>query len=185
MWNILAEQPMMVSIMIGVIVVGLLYAWMQTGDKRIALSALGIALLIPGSYLLAGAVVTDREMILETIHRTATAVEKNDHETAVAVIADDAVRQRALAELPRFEFHKITVRNIKVDFVQGSYPPEASVDIDASVRASLTKGPIRYARVVRRVILTFQQQPDGNWQVTDYTHLTLTGDADNFTPNRI
>lgn len=185
MWTILAEKPLLISIMIGIIVAGLLYTWLQTGNKRVGIAALVISLLIPGSYYLAASIVTDRELILDAIHTTAAAVEQNDHNSAVTVIADPAIRQRALGELPRFEFHRISVRNIRTSMVTGSMPPEATVDLDATVTASLSNGSMRNVTVPRRVILTFQKQPDGSWQVTDYTHMPLTGGADNFTPNRL
>lgn len=185
MWSMLAENPLLISIMIGVIVMAMLYGWLQTGNKRVAFAALAIALLIPGAYYLAGSIVTDREKILAAIYATAEAVEQNDHETAVLFIADRATRQRALQELPNYEFHRIGVRNIEITMVAGSYPQEASVDLDASVTASMAKGGLRNVRVPRRVILTFQKQPDESWVVTDYTHLPLTGGTDNFTPNRI
>lgn len=185
MWTILAEKPLLISIMVGVIVAGLIYVWLQTGNKRIGLAAVIISLLIPAAYYVAESIVTDREKILDAIYSTAAAVEQNDHESAVVVIGDPAVRRRALQELPRYEFHRINVRNIQINPVKGSYPPEATVDLDASVTASMSKGGMRNVTIPRRVILTFQEQPDKSWVVTDYTHKPLTGGADAFTPNRI
>ena len=185
MWTVLAEQPLLIAIMIGIVAAALAYGWLQTGDRRIAFSTLGAACLIPVPFVIAGSIITDRERILETIYSTATAVEQNDHETAVSVIADPDVRQRALAELPNFEFHRIRVRNVMIKMIEGSLPAEAEVDIDASVLASQTRGSLKNVRVVRRIILTFQQQHDGTWMVTDYTHLSLNGQADNFTPKRL
>lgn len=185
MWTIFAENPLMISIMIGIVVIGLLYGWLQTGDKRIAFAALVATLMIPAAYYLADAIETDREKILRAIYTTVRAIEQNDHESAVQVIGDRATRQRALNELPRYEFHRIGVRNIEIRIVQGSFPLEATADLDASVTASLSNGAMKNIRVPRRVILTFQKQPDESWLVTDYTHRPLIGKADNFTPNRI
>ncbi|QEF99121.1 MraY-like glycosyltransferase [Stieleria maiorica] len=185
MWTILAEKPLLISIMVGGVVAGLLYGWLQTGNKRLGVASLATALLIPVSFYVADSIVTDREKILQAIYATAEAVEQNDHESAVIHIADRATRQRALSELPNYEFHRIGVRNIQINMVTGSLPPEATVDLDASVTASMNRGGVRNIRVPRRVVLTFQQQPDGEWMVTDYTHMPLTGGADGFTPNRI
>lgn len=185
MWTILAENPLLISIMIGVVVAGLFYGWLQTGNKRLGIATLCTALLIPAAFYAADAIVTDREKILEAIYTTAEAVERNDHESAMVYVADPATRQRALNELPNYEFHRLTVRNIQIKFVTGSYPLEANVDLDASVTASLSSGTMRDVRVPRRVILTFQKQPDDSWLVTDYTHRPLAGGADSFTPNRI
>lgn len=183
MWTILAENPVLISIMIAAVVAGLLYGWMQTGDKRVGIAALIVALLIPAAYLLSESIVTDREKILDAIYTTAAAVEQNDHTTAVMVIGDNATRQRALDELPKYEFHRVGVRNVQIKMVSGSIPPEATVDLDASVRASMVRGGMQNISVPRRVILTFKKQSDGAWVVTDYTHMPLTGGADQFTPN--
>jgi len=184
MWTILAEQPLLLSIMIGILTAALGYGWLQTGDRRLAFATLGSLLLIPAVISLAATLETDREKILATIHATAEAVEHNDHQAAVQVIADSATRGKALAELPKYEFQRIRVRNIRIEMVRGSVPPEATVDLDASVTASQTRGTLKNIRVPRRVILTFQKQPDDSWQVTDYTHMPLTGQPDSFTPNR-
>lgn len=184
MWTTLAEQPLLISIMLGIIVAGLIYGWLQTGYKRVALAAGLTALLIPAAYLLSESIVTDREKILDAVYSTAEAVEQNDHESAVVAISDNEIRQRALNELPRYEFHRLSVRNIEINMVEGSLPPEATVDVDASARVSMVKGGMKNVPVLRRVILTFQKQPDDSWKVTDYTHVSMTGQADNFTPNR-
>lgn len=185
MVTILAEQPLMIAIMIGVFTAGLAYAWMQTGDKRLALASLVTLILIPGAFYVADAITTDREKILAAIHTTVNAVQDNDFETAVQVIGDKGTRARALVELPNYEFNSIGVRNIQIKMVQGSLPQEAAVDLDATVVASQVRGGFKNQRVPRRVILTFQKQPDESWLVTDYTHKPLIGPADNFTPNRI
>lgn len=185
MLTIIAEQPLLVSFLIGVVVVGLAYGWLQTGEKRLALGAAGAASLIPVTFLISNLIETDREMIRKVIATTVAAVESNDHEKAAAVIADSKTRQRALAEMPSYDFHSIRARNIQIRFVQGSFPPEAIVDLDASVRASQVRGSIKNASIVRRVILTFQKQQDDRWVVIDYTHVQLNGQPDMFTPQRI
>ncbi|MCO8125102.1 hypothetical protein NHH03_25425 [Stieleria sp. TO1_6] len=182
MWTILAEKPLMLAVMIGIVVAGLLYGWLQTGEKRIAIAALVVALFIPAVFLVANSVDTDREKILDIIQTTAHAVELNDHEMAVMLIADRQTRQQALAELPQYDFSRVRVRNIKINMVAGSIPEEATVDLDASVVASQTKGGLKDIRVPRRVILTFQKQPDETWGVTDYNHMPLAGGPDGFSP---
>ena len=185
MMTIIAEQPLMLAIMSGIIAIGLGYAWLQTGDKRLAAAAFLVALLVPGSFIIASRLVTDREMIREAVFETAKAVEQNDFESAVLVIEDRALRQRALSELPNYDFQRVGVRNVQIRMVKGSYPPEATVDLDASVTATLVRAGMQTVRVPRRVIITFQQQSDGQWIVTDYTHRPLAGGPDAFTPNRL
>ncbi len=184
MWTIIAEKPLLLAVMLGIVALGLLYTWLQTGNRRIAAVGIVFALLVPGAFILADQIVTDREKILQVIYRTVEAVENNDHQAAVAAIGIPAVRQQALQELPQYEFTQIRVRNIQIDMVAGSLPPEATADCDASARVSLTRGSIKNVRVSRRVILTFRQEPDDSWIVIDYTHRPLAGGPDTFTPRR-
>ncbi|KAA5545853.1 hypothetical protein FYK55_02725 [Roseiconus nitratireducens] len=175
MWNIIAEQPTLLAIMVGICAVALIVAWLQSGDRRFALGSIPFVLMIPLSYYVAGQIETDREQILRLIETTARAVEANDHQTAVSVIGDPETRQRALAELPKYEFTRVRAGNIQIRMVEGSFPPEATVDLDASVRLSQARGGMQNIPVTRRVILTFQKEPDEQWVVTDYTHMPLTG----------
>ncbi|MCD0459599.1 hypothetical protein U8335_21985 [Roseiconus lacunae] len=185
MMTIFAEQPWLISGMIALLVVGLFVAWTNTGEKNLAISGIVIALLIPGAFIVANAIETDREAILRTIETTAAAAEQNDRESVVVVIADRETRQRALNELSSYEFERVRVGNIKIQFVEGSLPLEATVDLDATVRGGLASGRVQGMTIPRRVILTMQKQSDGQWKVIDYTHVSLTGDPDGFTPNRI
>ncbi|MEO1527865.1 MAG: hypothetical protein AAFX06_20735 [Planctomycetota bacterium] len=184
MSTVFAEQPLLIAIMIAFLVAALGYGWLESGDKRMGLAAVAMACLIPGAFYMGHVMVTDREQILDIISTTAEAIEANDHDAAVAVISDEETRQRAVAELPRYEFSHVRAGNIKITMIEGSFPPEATVDIDASVVASQARGPIKNQRVVRRLILTLTKEGD-DWLVTDYTHLSLNGQADNFTPNRL
>ncbi|OYP28965.1 hypothetical protein [Rhodopirellula sp. MGV] len=185
MIDIFAEQPWLIAGMISIVVGALFFAWTSTGEKTLGIAALITALLLPCSFLIANVIETDRESILRIIDETATAAENNDHETVAAVIADRDTRQRALNELPNYEFQRVRVGNIRIDMIEGSIPQEATVDLDATVRGGLASGAVKDMTIPRRVILTMQKQPDGSWQVTDYTHVSLTGDRDGFTPNRI
>ena len=185
MWIIVAENPVMLTFMIGVVVAALFYGWLQTGDRRIAWGSVGVGLLIPVVLLISNWIETDREQILHAIHTTAAAVEQNDFESAVMVIEDRKTRARALSELPNYDFHRVAVRNIQIKMVRGSAIPEASVDLDASVTASLSHGGVNDVTVPRRVILTFQKQPDDSWKVIDYSHRPLIGGPDNLSTRGI
>ncbi len=182
MLTVLAEQPIMVTILLVIPAVALFYVWLQNGDRRFLGTAGLLAILAPLAFLTAEWIETDREKIRAIIFATADAVQQNDHDTAVQVIQDDSTRQRALAELPNYEFHRIGVRNVRIRMVEGSSPLEANVDLDASVMASQTRGTLKNIRVPRRIILTFEKQMDDSWKVTDYTHQPLAGGPDAFSP---
>lgn len=180
MLSVLAEQPLLLSFLWAVTGGALVYGYLQSGEKKLGVAGAVFLALIPVTWVVSSRMVTDREKILQIIHETASAVEANDVETAVRSIQNPDTRRRAQQEVPRYEFHKIQPRNIQIEFVEGSYPPEATADMDVSVRLSQRNGPMKNQGGSRRLIVTFQQQSDGNWVVTDYNHRPLVGPPDAF-----
>ena len=53
METLLAEQPLIVSLMLGVLSAGLLFGWLQTGKKPAAIAGLVCVSLIPVAWLVA------------------------------------------------------------------------------------------------------------------------------------
>ncbi len=53
MQTLLAEQPLILSLMLGVLAVGLIYGWLQTGTKAVGLCGLIVAALIPVAWVIA------------------------------------------------------------------------------------------------------------------------------------
>lgn len=180
MKTLLAEQPILVAIMLGVIGLGLLFGWLQTGKRAAALAGLVALVLIPVSWSVSLRWVTDRELIREAIRSTAEAVERNDRASAVSIIADPRYRELALAELPRFEFAEARVtgeRHIRVQ--EDAFPPTAEADINVRVEVSgrgLGAGRIT---VPRRLILKFEKFGE-DWKVMEYQHRPIVGGPDQF-----
>ena len=108
----LAEQPLLVSVLLGVLAGGLIYGWLQTGKKAAAVAGLILLLLIPVAWLVASRWETDREQIESLIYEIADAVERNDHEAAVKVIGDAKTKEQARQELSNWTFHLAAVNNI-------------------------------------------------------------------------
>ncbi len=178
----LAEQPFLLSLMLGLIGFALIYGWMQTGKRGALIGGLFFALLVPGVWVLASLWVTDREQIEQVIYDATAAVEANDPEAAVDCISDPKAKTQALLELPRYQFSLARVNKIRsIDIVQGSYPPEADVDMSVKVDVSSKNGAIRDFRVLRRLLLRFQKDTSGQWKVVWYQHLHLTEGVDQFT----
>ena len=50
---LLAEQPLIVSLMLGTFAVGLIFGWLQTGKKAAAVAGLIAASLIPVAWVVA------------------------------------------------------------------------------------------------------------------------------------
>lgn len=176
--TMLAEQPLLVSLMLGAVAAGLIYGWLQSGKKIAAILGLLCLLLIPLAWMLAENWQTDREQIEMLIYEIADAVEQNDHETAVAVIADPEFRGRALSELRNWTFDMADVNKLRsIEVLDGAVPPEADVDMSVKVRVSSKSGGVRNVQVPRRLQLRLQKLGD-QWQVTQYRHMPLVGGTD-------
>ena len=182
--EILAEKPLHLSVFVGLVAGALLYAWVQTGNKKMGIGGTLVALLIPLVWIVAGQWETDREQIQALIKKTATAVENNDHDTAVRVIGDQPTREQALAELPRYIFDHVNVSNAKIEVLDRT-PKIAEVELLATVVASDKSGRLQNMRVLRKIILTFEQTGDDRWVVTDYNHMPMNGQPDSYSPQNI
>ena len=99
MFRLIAEEPLIVSLMRGAMGFGLLYGWIRSGNKPIAVAGLVFVALIPLAWFIANQVETDREQIQRLLYTLADAVERNDHDSAVTVIADAELESRACVPL--------------------------------------------------------------------------------------
>lgn len=181
MMTLLAEQPLLVSIMLGVLSAGLFYGWLQSGKRAAAICGAVAALLIPLAWLLASSWETEREQVEAMIYAAADAVENNDFERVYQFIGDEATRERARTELPNYEFTIADVNRIRrIDLIEGTYPPEADVDMSVKATVSHRGGRFHDVRVPRRLILRLEKRGD-NWTVVDYQHMPIAGGPDNFT----
>lgn len=185
--RLLAESPVIVTLMLGVLAAACIYGWLQTGRKPLVLAGLVVACLIPIAWTVSENWVTDREQIERLVYQTADAVEANDHERAVAVIGDQATRQQALNELPQWEFSQADVGSIQsIRLLENTVPMQADVDMTVKVEVSSKRGGLHNLRVPRRLLLTLEKregqadQVGGGWVVTKYQHLPIVGPADAF-----
>lgn len=182
--RLLAEQPVLLSVLLGVLGAAFLYAWLQTAHKALVIAGIVCFALIPVGWYVSEKWVTDRERILQIVHDTAAAVNRNDFEAVYEMIAPrerETLRQ-AQSDLTKYEFSEARVGQIRsLTFVQGALPPEAIVDMTASVMVTSKSGGFAKQKVPRRVILRFHKLND-QWFVTDYTHLRVIGGTDSFSP---
>ncbi len=183
--TLLAEQPLVVSLMLAVFVGACFYGWLQTGKRSVGLATLAIAALIPLAWVIAAYWQTEREQIRDLIYSTADAIEANDIDAAIHVIGNQQPEliARARAELANYEFTQADVNKIRhIVMIQDSLPPQAEVELSTTVTVSARKGQFSNLRVLRRLSLRFEQQPDGSWVVVDYDHGDILSNRDAFSP---
>lgn len=175
MYNLLAEQPLLVSIMLAALAGGLLAGWLQTGKKSSAVAGLVVLCLVPAAWLIADRIETDRERISRIIYETAGAIQANDHQRAVAVVDDEETRRRALMELPKYVFDMAQVNQInRIDISSGVVPVTAEVELIVKADVSAKRGGFNNLRVLRKLELRFEQRGD-DWVVIDYQHSPVIG----------
>ncbi|MEM6777158.1 MAG: hypothetical protein AAF670_05850 [Planctomycetota bacterium] len=193
MTELIAERPLAVAFMIGLLGVAMLYGWLQSGKRPLAITGLLMLVLAPLAYGISERIVTDRERIEQLIYRTADAVEANDHDAVLALIDDEPTRRQAAMELPRYEFTLADVASIReITILEGTSPLRAEVDMNVKVVVSDRRGSLKNIRVPRRLMLTLQERPgsvDGQreptWVVTGYQHMPIVGQPDGFTTSPI
>lgn len=189
MTTLLAERPLIVGIMLALLASSLIYGWLQSGKKPLAIVGLLLMAMVPLSWVVAERWVTDRERIEQVIYATADAVESNDHEAVLALIGDEPTRRQAASELPRYEFTVADVGNIRdITILEGTSPLQAEVDMNVKVVVSDKRGSLKNIRVPRRVMFTMEKRSgslrdDGQatWVVTGYQHMPIVGQPDGFT----
>lgn len=172
MMKLLGEQPLLLSVLLAILAVAFLYIWTRSGHRGLGITGAVLLALIPVVWLIADRIETDAEQIRAMIMDVAEHVEENRFEQAYEAIHPDReeIRQRAEAELPKYEFSRANVGSFRtVRLLPGTSPPEAVVDLMAGVTASMKDGMLRDQRVVRRVMLHLQKTDQG-WKVIDYAH---------------
>ena len=183
--TLIAERPFLLSLMLGVLAGALIYGWLQTGKKPVAIAGLVALVFIPLVWWISDSIVTDREAIIALIHETADAVEANDHERALKIIGDPTARQQAGMELPRYEFMQADVGSIReIVILDERSPPQAEVDMTVKVHVSEKRGAIKNVRVPRRLNLVFEKQGTGDtarWVIVAYQHMPVIGKPDAYT----
>ena len=181
MYRLIAEEPLIVSLMLGAMGFGLLYGWLRSGNKSIALAGLVFVALIPLAWFIANQVETDREQIQVLIYTLADAVERNDHDSAVTVIADPELEARARIELQNWTFGLAKVTQInKIRVIEDTYPPQADIEMMVKVKVS-GKGTnaIQNVQIPRKLLLTMEKAGD-DWLITEYQHLPIIGGPDKY-----
>ena len=106
MFKLIAEQPIVLSIILGLIGGTLVYIWTRESNKWFAISGLVFLLLIPVAWLASGMIETEEERIELMVREFAAAVEANDYEKAYLAVHPSRpdILSRVKAELPRYEF---------------------------------------------------------------------------------
>lgn len=171
--ELLLESPITVGIsgLALAIIAGLV--WTQTSRKAALITALGIALTTVVLVTISLQIQTDRELIEETLHDVASALQRNEHEAVFKVMHPSAAATvaRARAELPNYVFSVARVTRIKSIIVDSTRTPETAV-AEFNVRVELTTQGQKFT--VPRFVKIYFSKHEGRWLVRDYEHFEPT-----------
>jgi hypothetical protein len=149
-------------------------AWIKLGRKELLYVLAAVALIFGGLIAYERSTISDREAIEATLVKLARELETNNREAIYAAIHPAATEHLAQAksELPNYTFEECRITKIHETKVAADAKPKTAV-VKFNV---IAKGTFKYAgdivpgTVPRYVRLTFEQDTDGQWKVTDYYH---------------
>ncbi len=168
----LMEQPTLIVI-IGALTVAILGGgWLKTGHRALVIALVAAAVLFGVLLFVERTVKTEREQLRETLGRIAADVQSNDVDAVVRHIHPDSpdIRSRAKAEMPNYDFEKISITRVRtIDVSYQDDPLTATVEFNVVAKGN-SKGFYGEFNVPRYVILSFSKDSDGRWRITDYEH---------------
>jgi len=167
----LFESPVQVGLMGVALTLVLGVGWVQTGDRRLLFGTIAAALLGVALVGIERMVETDRETIELLLHRIAADVQSNDVERVIQHFHSSQTEAlaRARAEMPKYRFSQISVRQIHViDVHAKNIPPVATCEFNVVAVGEYLEYPSE--RTVPRFVVLQLKMEDGTWKIADYMH---------------
>jgi|GEM_PF-3298860 len=126
----LAEDVWPVLIVGGLAALVLAVAFRQTGQRGYAVASAVVVLLTLLGWLFEWLVVTERELVADTVHLAADHLRADRDAELIAMIASDADELRTLAQtyLPRFGEAEVSMSDLNVEISDAVSPPLATVE---------------------------------------------------------
>ncbi|QDU74974.1 hypothetical protein Pan97_19940 [Bremerella volcania] len=184
MWIFEQSLPIIIMAVIGgAILAGTM---LQTGKQLFLYLLIGwiaiCALLLALEY----SIVTDGERIEAVIYRIAEALEANDAEGVKSYISSDAPQLKAEAErqMAYVQIESVKLkRNLEVTINPGSTPIIGVAKLNVKMMGHLKNNQEWNGDFATFMVLTFQQDPDGEWRVIGYQFFDPRGEqAGEITP---
>lgn len=147
--------------------------WIMSGRKEALYAAAGLFIFFVALIIVERLMISDREAIRETIIHIARSVEKNDHQAVYAAIHPKAVDVLTLAqsEMPQYRFQECRITRVEETVINSTAKPKtAEVEFYVAARGSFKEGGFAEQSIPRIVRLFLEQDSDGKWKVTNYTH---------------
>lgn len=150
------------------------WLWLQTRHKLFFFCLLGTLLLTGALLLLERAVVTRREVIVDTVQEIARDAQRNDIDLLLRhAYPDGPAAERARGEIPSYKFYSVRIGNrVDVDLHEDSNPTSATVAFIVTIDVEAT-GQQTIPRQTARIFVTLEMREHaGAWKVYSYTYDT-------------
>ncbi len=184
MWIFEQSLPIIIIAVIGgAILAGTM---LQTGKQLFLYLLIGwiavCSLLLALEYV----VVTEGERIEAVVYEIAAALEANDVEGVTSCVSDSvpSLKTQAERQMNLVEIETVKVKqNLEVTINHGSTPPIGVAKVNVKMTGHLKNNDVMDGQFATFLVLTFQQDPDGQWRVISYQFFDPRGEqAGEITP---
>lgn len=167
----LFEDATPVLILGGLVEVGLIVAFFQTGLTRWLWAAVAVAAVVAGVWTVERLVVTENEEIENMVYAVAVAAEVHDVPRMLDFISPTAreIRSRAEGELSRYRLKQVRIRGLEIKPNKLTSPPSARVNFVANIDIADARGGMLYERFPLPMSITVHREAAG-WRLTDYSY---------------
>lgn len=171
------------AVVVGAILAGTM---LQTGRQLFLYLLIGWIAVCSLLLALEYAIVTEGERIEAVVYDIAASLEANDVDGVLSHISDAAPQIKADAErqMNYVEIESVTVkRNLEVTIRHDSTPPIGIAKVNVKMVGHVRNQQSLGGNFATFLVLTFQQDPDGNWRVISYQFFDPRGEqAGEITP---
>ena len=169
MIDLILESPFIVAVIGSVIVLALLWLWLQTGRIALLWTAIATLAIFAGLYILGNTIETDRENLTKMLDATTAELRNNEFEklkNRIHPAADVPVRN-LVQYAEGFHFDYAAIKKVHEMSFSGQKPDEKAV-VKMNVVVEVTGHGI-HQTIPRYVELTLYRVED-QWLIFDVRH---------------
>lgn len=175
MFNLL-EDPTLILVVGAILELFLLITLWQTGRGAVLWAMAAVALVVAVGCAIEWLVVTDREGVESALYSTASALERNDVQGVLDLVADDAgpMREQLALLLPSLTIERAKIRDLEIDVQAKTDPKTARARLRGIIHLRDAPGQMPYETYMRRFAVRLREE-GGRWVLTDYEELPNDG----------
>lgn len=166
----LTEDPSL-TIGLGTLALVILAVVLYRTGRGVVLVAMVLVLLLTTALVVAERwIVTDRELVADTLYRGARALEANDVPTVKSLIASDSQALHALVDrvMSDVAFRAVHIGgDLEIKINRLTSPPTAVARFTCRVEGTPRRMDFAHDQFIRGVKVTLRQEEAGHWAVAE------------------